>query len=58
MSSHNETPLPGVGRIAERDDIAPEGEVITEQDVLAYRADVEAARRRLGLPTENLWETP
>lgn len=48
--------LPGVGRIAERDDIAPEGTVITEAHVLAYRAQVEDTRRALGLPIGHLWD--
>lgn len=55
MNSNNKTSLPGVGRIAERDDIAPEGTVITEQHVLEYRARVEETHRSLGLPTDNLW---
>ena len=48
-------PLPGVGQIAGPDDVAPEGEIITEQHVRDYRARVEAAHRSLGLPTDNLW---
>lgn len=56
MSDNNAKPqLPGVGRIAERDDIAPEGTIITEQHVLDYRASVEQTHRDLGLPTDNLW---
>ena len=47
--------LPGVGTIAGPDDVAPEGEVITEEHVRAYRARVEEAHRNLGLPTDNLW---
>ena len=47
--------LPDVGKIAGPDDVAPEGEVITEQHVLDYRAKVEETHRRLGLPTDNLW---
>ena len=47
--------LPGVGEIAGREDIAPEGTVITEQHVLEHRAAVEQAHRNMGLPTDNLW---
>lgn len=47
--------LPDVGKIAGPDDVAPEGEVITEEHVLAYRARVEQNYRDLGLPTDNLW---
>jgi hypothetical protein len=35
--------LPGIGRIAERDDIAPEGTRITEQHVRDYQDRVNAA---------------
>lgn len=42
--------LPGVGRIAEQDDIAPEGTVITEEHVLNYRASVDEVTASLGLP--------
>ncbi|WP_394622341.1 hypothetical protein JNUCC0626_50260 (plasmid) [Lentzea sp. JNUCC 0626] len=48
-------PLRGVGRIAEQDDIAPEGEVVTEQHVRDYQASVEEAHKAVGLPTDNLW---
>ncbi|AHJ58559.1 hypothetical protein [Amycolatopsis keratiniphila] len=51
----NNKPLKGVGKIAEKDDIAPEGEVITEQHIRDYRASVEETHRRMGLPTDNLW---
>lgn len=48
-------PLPGVGRIAEQDDIAPAGEVVTEEHVRTYQASVEKTHSDLGLPTDNLW---
>jgi hypothetical protein len=51
----NGSNLPQVGTIAGPDDIAPEGEVITEQHVLAYRASVEAAHHAAGMPTADLW---
>jgi hypothetical protein len=44
------TDLPGVGRIAEKDDIAPEGTVITRQHVIDYQNRCNAAAARLGLP--------
>lgn len=47
--------LPGVGRIAEADDIAPKGTKITEQHVREYRAAVEQTHKNMGLPTDNLW---
>lgn len=51
----SEEQLPGVGRIAEQDDIAPEGEVVTAEHVRNYQASVEKTHRELGLPTDKLW---
>lgn len=42
--------LPGVGRIADVDDIAPQGTVITEQHVKDHQDSVNAAHQALGLP--------
>lgn len=42
--------LPRVGEIAERDDIAPEGTVITRQHVIDYQNRVNAAHKAAGLP--------
>lgn len=42
--------LPGEGTIAGPDDIVPEGQVITRKDIERYRAQVEAAARKAGMP--------
>jgi hypothetical protein len=43
-----------VGQIAEQDDIAPAGKVITQADVDAHEAAVKQAHENLGLDTDNL----
>ncbi|MFC9250633.1 hypothetical protein [Amycolatopsis thailandensis] len=52
---NNETgKLRGEGRIADRDDIAPQGEVVTREHILAYRASVEQANKPFGV--EVTWD--
>lgn len=41
---------PSIGTIAGPDDIAPEGTVITQAHVDAYRKSVEKIHREMGLP--------
>lgn len=51
MASNNNS---RVGQIADQDDIAPAGTVITEAHIAAYEAEVKQAHENLGLDTDNL----
>jgi hypothetical protein len=54
MTEQQPKKLRGEGRIADRDDIAPEGEVVTRKHILEYRRSVEEANKPFGVtPTWN-----